>query len=170
MQPPPLAYGWKEVEGDEPVEFGLIPRPAAQAAGARGFTALHDQDKIVAQQPKRQIQTGERENQDSIKIVVQDRASDQLSPHQLRLCEYDPAERLREGGCLFVSFKVYAQHCFRFVEPVPERCRLCILRVEPAAHLNQKIPEMFSREPNLYDMKHGPTLKHCLWANTFVRT
>ena len=32
-QPPPLIYRWKEAEGDESVEIGLIPR---RAAGPKG--------------------------------------------------------------------------------------------------------------------------------------
>src|SRR5947207_6992001 len=62
---------------------------------------------------------------------------------------------MREGVSLFLRFKVDAQHCFRFVEPVTERRRCCILRVQPPAHPSQKIPQLFAREPNFNDVKHG---------------
>ena len=43
MQPPALIYRWKEAEGDESVEIGLIPRPAE---GLRVPVSYRDLDQL----------------------------------------------------------------------------------------------------------------------------
>ena len=48
---------------------------------AAATASSHCQKKAVAQQPKRKIQTGEREDQDSMKLVIQHPAGHQRSPH-----------------------------------------------------------------------------------------